>query len=193
MTVAHYFTFIRILLIPIFVGLYLHGQALHISEQTLALILLAVAGLGEVSDACDGYLARRLNQVTDLGKILDPMADSLSRLAIYFCFTQAPVGIPLEFPLLMLYRDVSVSTLRTICALKGVALAARSTGKFKAFIQAISAFTILSLLALKADGLIQQATFASLAFWLAAVSSLFSLYSGIDYVWANRHYIKKIL
>lgn len=193
MTVAHYLTFTRILLIPLFVGFYLHGAAIHLSEQTLALILLAIAGLGEVSDACDGYLARRLNQVTDLGKILDPMADSLSRLAIYFCFTQPPVGIPLEFPLLMLYRDVSVSTLRTICALKGVALAARSTGKFKAFIQAISAFIILALLALKADGLIAQETFSLLAFWLAAVSSVFSLYSGIDYVWSNRYYIKKIL
>lgn len=193
MTIAHYITFLRILLIPVFVGLYLHGSILGLSQQSLAVLLLAVAGLGEISDACDGYLARRLNQVTDLGKILDPMADSLSRLAIYFCFTQPPIAIPLELPLLMLYRDVCVSTLRTICALKGVALAARNTGKFKAFIQAMSAFTILALLALSGDGMIQHQTLTTAAFYLALVASLFSLYSGVDYIWSNRHYIKKIL
>lgn len=194
MTLPHYLTLLRIFLIPIFVTLYLHGTYLTgFSVQSIALILLAVAALGEASDACDGFVARRYNQVTDLGKILDPMADSLSRLAVYFCFTQPPISIPLELPLLMLYRDASVSTLRTICALKGVALAARGTGKFKAFVQAFCGFSILMALSLQADGYFSLLFLQNLAFYLALLASLLSLYSGFDYVWSNRHYIARVL
>lgn len=193
MTVAHYLTLLRILLIPLFVAVYLHGTQLGLGMGLVPIVLLALAALSECSDACDGYLARKLNQVTDLGKILDPMADSLSRLAVYFCFTQGVVDLPLEFPLLMLYRDASVSTLRTICALKGFALAARKTGKFKAFIQAFGTFAILVMMALHGDGLIELSQLQIYSAWIAAVASIFSFYSGLDYVWANRHYVKRIM
>jgi CDP-diacylglycerol--glycerol-3-phosphate 3-phosphatidyltransferase len=193
LTVAHYFTLLRIFLIPLFVLIYLHADWFDLSPTLVPLLLMLVLGLSELSDAFDGFLARRLNQVTDLGKILDPMADSLSRLAVFFSFTQGIVQIPLEWAFLMLYRDSTVSTLRTVCALKGFALSARRSGKFKAFIQASVAFLILGMLFLHAQN---QIALETLRFWssmLAGAAALLTVLSGVDYVFANRSFVKKLL
>lgn len=156
-------------------------------------VLIGILALSELSDACDGYLARKFNQVTDLGKILDPMADSLSRLGVFFCFTQGEIGLPLEIPFLMLYRDVSISTLRTICALRGFALAARWSGKLKAAVQAGSAFSILFLLGGFDRGLISRTMFDFLIVSFGLLAAGFSLFSGIEYITANRHVLVRLL
>lgn len=193
MTVPHYFTFLRLVLIPLFIFFYRHGQLFGMSAAAVPIALLVTLALSELSDACDGFLARKLNQVTDFGKIFDPMADSLSRLAVYFCFTQGSVALPLEIPFLMLYRDMAVSLLRTVCALKGVAFSARSSGKFKAFIQASCAFAILLGLELVELKLLDLSLFRTVAFYLGILACGFSLFSGFEYYYASRHYLKNIL
>ena len=193
MTVAHYFTFLRLVLIPLFLIVYLHPGFIGLKVVSTPWVLAFIMALSELTDACDGYLARRLNQVTDLGKILDPMADSLSRLGVFFCFSQGVVSLPLEIPLLMLYRDVAVSTLRTICALKGFALAARWSGKLKAGVQAFSAFAILALMALYENEGIERAHFELGCTLLGSIACGFSLYSGFEYFAANKHYLKPLL
>ncbi len=74
MSIANYLTFIRIFISPIFLVVYLEHDALGITSFMLPYILLFLLGVSELSDAFDGYVARKYNQVTDLGKILDPMA-----------------------------------------------------------------------------------------------------------------------
>jgi CDP-diacylglycerol--glycerol-3-phosphate 3-phosphatidyltransferase len=192
-TIAHYFTLLRLVLVPLFALVYLHPSWLFIDLKQVSWILIGILALSELSDACDGYLARKLNQVTDLGKILDPMADSLSRLGVFFCFTQGEVQMPLEIPFLMLYRDVCVSTLRTVCALHGVALAARWSGKVKAAVQATCAFSILFLMGYFNNGSISKPMFDFLTISMGLLAAGFSVFSGIEYLTANRHNLTKLL
>ncbi len=159
----------------------------------LPYVLLCLLAVSELSDFCDGFFARRYNQVTDLGKILDPMADSISRISVFLTFTLDPVKLHMLLVFVFLYRDSVVSTLRTICALRGFALAARTSGKIKAVIQGIAAFIVLLLMIPQSLGYIST---AELHFWATiavGVAGIYTLYSGFDYIHANRQYIKIIL
>jgi CDP-diacylglycerol--glycerol-3-phosphate 3-phosphatidyltransferase len=166
---------------------------LGISSGMLPYILLFLLGVSELSDAFDGYIARKYNQVTDLGKILDPMADSISRISVFLTFTLDPIRLPMLLIFVFLYRDSVVSTLRTICALKGIALAARLSGKIKAVVQAISAFFILAMLIPHSLGYLSTETLHSVSTWIVALAAIYTLFSGYDYIYANRVYIKKLL
>jgi CDP-diacylglycerol---glycerol-3-phosphate 3-phosphatidyltransferase len=193
MPIAHYFTFIRILVSPIFFLIYLYYQDLEISPLFLPIVLGFLLGISELSDAFDGYLARKYNQVTDLGKILDPMADSIYRISVFLTFTLEPVKLPVGLVFVFLYRDSVISTLRTICALKGFALAARPSGKLKAVIQAIAAFIVLCLMFLNALNLLAPSDLTSYSTRVVGIAALYTLLSGVDYIVANRRYIRKIL
>lgn len=72
-TIPNWLSFIRIALIPVFVVLFLKGYVLT------AVIIMALAA---ITDLFDGKIARKFNQVSNLGKILDPIADKLSQMAI---------------------------------------------------------------------------------------------------------------
>lgn len=178
---------------PFFLLIYLCFPSFGISAIALPYVLLLLLIFLELTDACDGYLARRYNQVTDLGKILDPMADSIARMTVFLTFTQPPVTLPIPFIFIFLYRDSVVSTLRTICALRGFALAARTSGKIKAAIQAVAAVIIVLLMIPHAYGDLSTDTLRYISAWIVAIAGVYTLYSGFDYVYANRKYIAKLL
>ena len=193
MTLPHYLTFIRIFLSPVFLLVYMYHEEFGLSPVALPLVLVILLGISELSDALDGYIARKYDQVTDLGKILDPMADSIYRISIFLTFTKEPVNIPMGLVFIFLYRDSMVSTLRTICAFKGFALAARRSGKIKAVLQAIMAFCVLFLMLLQACSFITHHELTVYSTWLVGIAAMYTLFSGIDYIYANRIYVKKIL
>lgn len=193
MSIANYLTFIRIFISPIFLLLYIGWDTLGISEKTLPYCLLFLLGVSELSDAFDGYIARKYNQVTDLGKILDPMADSISRISVFLTFTLEPVKLSMLLIFVFLYRDSVVSTLRTICALKGFALAARMSGKIKAVIQAAAAFIIIILMIPHSLGWITTQSLHQASTWVVSVAAIYTVYSGFDYIYANRFYIRRLL
>ena len=74
-TIPNLLSFIRIILVPIIVVLYLKKR------MVAATVLVVVSG---ASDMLDGFIARTFNQVSDLGKLLDPIADKLTMLAVVF-------------------------------------------------------------------------------------------------------------
>lgn len=191
--VANCLTFMRIFISPVFLLVYLQHDFLGISRLYLPYVLLFLLTVNELSDALDGFLARKYNQVTDLGKILDPMADSISRISVFLTFTQPPVNLPLVLIFIFLTRDSVISTLRTICALRGFALAARSSGKIKAVIQGIAAFFITILMIPHAYGRLSDDALFALSTLAVFLSALYALYSGIEYVLANRRHIQRIL
>lgn len=193
MSIANYFTIFRVFISPVFLLVYMHPAFFGISQTLLPYILLLLLGVSELSDAFDGYLARKYNQVTDLGKILDPMADSIYRISVFLTFTLGPVHLPMLIVFAFLYRDSVVSTLRTLCALRGYALAARWSGKIKAVIQAIAAFTILLLMIPHSIGAISTETLQTYSVIVATIAALYSLISGYDYIYANRNFIRKAL
>lgn len=193
MNIANALTLIRLCISPIFLLVYLYYGFFDISPTTLPYILLVLLGISELSDAFDGFLARRYNQVTELGKLLDPMADSIARTTVFLTFTQPPVMLPIPLLFIVLYRDSVVSTLRTICALKGFALAARTSGKIKAVIQAIAAFIILLLMIPHSRGMLSLETLQNVSMWVVSFAAFYTIYSGIDYIYANWRYIARML
>ena len=193
LSIPNYLTFFRIFISPIFLLVYLEYEAFNISLVTLPYILLFLLGISELSDACDGYLARKYNQVTDLGKILDPMADSIYRISVFLTFTLPPIHLPMLLIFIFLYRDSVVSTLRTICALKGFALAARPSGKIKAIIQAIAAFAIIILLIPFSLGYLSLGELQKTSTAIVTIAAIYALFSGWEYIYANRQYIFRLL
>jgi CDP-diacylglycerol--glycerol-3-phosphate 3-phosphatidyltransferase len=193
LNLANYLTFFRIFISPIFLLVYLEYETFNISFVTLPYILLFLFGISELSDALDGYFARKYNEVTDLGKILDPMADSIYRLSVFLTFTLPPIQIPMILIFIMFYRDSVISTLRTICALRGFALAARPSGKLKAAIQAFSAFIIILLLIPYSLGNLSQQSLHLTSTIIVSLTSIYTLISGFDYIYANRHYVLKLI
>ncbi|GAB3142710.1 CDP-alcohol phosphatidyltransferase family protein [Micromonospora sonneratiae] len=96
-TVPNLISFGRLLGVPLFLYLFLVPQA-----DIAALVVLAVGG---TSDWVDGYLARRLRQVSRLGELLDPLADRLYILATLVAFTAREV-VPWEFTAALLAREL---------------------------------------------------------------------------------------
>jgi CDP-diacylglycerol--glycerol-3-phosphate 3-phosphatidyltransferase len=192
-SIALSFTLVRILLSPLFLIIYLYYAQMGISLVLLPYILIILLAVSELSDLFDGFFARRKNQVTDLGKLLDPMADSIFRLTVFLSFTQGFIQLPLLLVLFFFYRDSIISTLRTLCALRGVALGARFSGKIKAVIQAVVAFLIIILMIPYSLGYLDIHLLRQISLISVLIACLYTIYSGIEYIYANRLYIKKAL
>lgn len=188
---ALFLTLARIALLPLFLVIYLFYPSMGISLIAVPYILLGILLLCELSDIFDGVAARRSNQVTNLGKILDPMADSIVRLSILLTFTQGIVKVPLLLILIFVCRDAVISTLRTLCALNGTALAARWSGKVKAVMQAIAIFMILILMIPYSMGLIDLSTLRDSSFYIVLLTAAYTVFSGIEYIYVHRSFIKK--
>lgn len=193
MTIANCLTLVRLIVSPIFLLVYVGQAWLGISDKSFPYFLLFLFLLSEVTDLFDGYLARKFHQVTDFGKIFDPMADSVARLTIFLCFTTGILQLSIMLVFLFIYRDSVVSTLRTVCALKGFALAARRSGKIKSVIQAISIGLVLVMMIFHSNALLSLEALRFYSTLAVSVAALYALYSGVDYILANRHYLAKVL
>lgn len=186
-------TLSRIVLGPLFLCVYLYHTQVGISLIALPYVLLLVVCLSELSDLFDGRLARKQNRVTDLGKLLDPMADSIFRLSVLFSFTQGFVALPISLVCLFFYRDMMIGTLRTICALQGEALAARLSGKIKAIIQAIISVLIIILMIPYSMGVLSLDLLQKISFYGVLLGAVYTLGSGIEYFYAHRQSLKKVI
>jgi CDP-diacylglycerol--glycerol-3-phosphate 3-phosphatidyltransferase len=135
-------------------------------------VLLAIS---EVTDALDGFFARRLGVVSETGAMLDPYADSVSRLIVYWSLAGA--GSALAFvPLVMAVRDVTVAYARITWVRQGKSVSARLSGKVKAVVQGVAAFALLwGPLYVKATGVWITVALS----WLVIAVTV---YSAVDYV-----------
>ncbi len=89
LTIANWLTILRLLICPFFLLIYVYPR--HFTSRqsaSLPFVLLALFLFFELSDAFDGFIARKYEQVTELGKLLDPMADSITRISAFLTFTQ---------------------------------------------------------------------------------------------------------
>ena len=96
--------------------------------------LCLIAIVEELTDIFDGVVARAAGTASEFGGILDPLVDSLGRLAMYFALARAGWVSPVV-PLVMAGRDIIVSYTRVVNAMTGRAISARLSGKVKAIIQ----------------------------------------------------------
>jgi CDP-diacylglycerol---glycerol-3-phosphate 3-phosphatidyltransferase len=188
MNLALKLTVLRVLLAPVFLWVFVCGEAKGL-YLWLALLIVLVS---EMSDLLDGLIARHYNLITDIGKILDPMADSISRFTIFlgfFCLDYAEVWMILVF----FYRDMLVANLRILAASKSEILAARPSGKIKAVTQAIAIFGVLLVLLAQEYGLSLYFESSEIIYCFMLGAVLVTLYSLVDYLYSNRLFITQLV
>lgn len=79
-TIPNILSIVRLVLVPVFVSFYLNAES--IKDYRIAGAIILFSG---ITDLVDGVIARKFNQITDLGKLLDPVADKVTQAAIIFC------------------------------------------------------------------------------------------------------------
>lgn len=137
--IANNITFVRIVLSFVALGLVMSAE---IELLLVAIILIAYS---ELTDMLDGYLARRDNCVTSLGKLLDPLSDSISRFIYFFAFGYMGL-FPIWLVIILFVRDIIVAYIRTYMSLMGIAMGARWSGKAKALVQFGGQYLLLFML-----------------------------------------------
>ncbi len=188
MNLPNKLTVLRILLIPIMVVVFYIPQIPY--RFTISAIIFLVASL---TDFLDGYIARKYNLVTDLGKFLDPIADKILVLVALIIMLTEPqifglygltigkiaggVGVSI-----IVAREMMVSVLRMISATKNKVLAAEKVGKYKTFFTDVA---IVVLLVATDFTFLSNALF-HVGFALYVISVILTVYSGIFYILKNK-------
>lgn len=162
----------------------------------IALVSFIVAA---ITDFLDGYFARRLNLVTSLGKLLDPIADKvLTASAFIFLCAHEQRFCPVWVVAVILAREFLVTGLRQIAVEKGKVIAADWSGKWKTGFQigfCITALIWLFLEALgKQDSFLAQLADPSSSWLMHAflwLSLTLTIISGLQYVWNSRELLRE--
>src|SRR5580765_5885332 len=142
MNLPNYLTLLRILIVPLLVVVLLTEVAesyLGISGYALAIAIFLAASF---TDILDGHLARRRNQVSNLGKLLDPIADKLLVSAALIVLVEKHLA-PSWAVVVILGREFIVTGLRSIAAADGIIIQAEKIGKIKMWAQCIAIVALL--------------------------------------------------
>ena len=138
LNVPNILTIARILITPIFLAVILMDTLLH-----KFLIACVIFSIGSITDAVDGHLARKNNQITNFGKFLDPIADKILTTSALLAFMS--MGLcNIWIVMLVLTREFAIASVRMIAAAGGVVIPANIWGKIKTVSQMV--FTILIML-----------------------------------------------
>ena len=130
MTIPNRLTVARIFMSPVFYILFVLSQSFP--EGYWLLTAWVVYLVAEFTDILDGWVARKWDMVSDLGKVLDPFADVVSRITYFAIFLQMGI-FPLWAFLPILYRELGITFLRMVLLKKGKVMAANWAGKAKAW------------------------------------------------------------
>jgi len=194
MNLATILTLSRVLIAPVFAYVFITGFSS--SGTGWIWVTIGLAALIELSDLLDGTVARSRKEVTDFGKVFDPIADSVSRQTVFISFMVSGI-IPLWMYLIFFYRDAFMQLLRIVCASSGVVLAARKSGKAKAVLQGIATFGVIAVVALQRIYQVQwlpdQIMGQHPGFWVMILPAVYTLLSVIDYIIPNRSLIRKMM
>jgi len=159
----------RILTVPFFVACLVYYSP---ERQYLRLIALGIFILAVVSDAIDGYIARKSKQLSKAGLILDPLGDKLILMSAFIClsFEKFPSRFPFWITFIVISRDILILFGATVVYMvkQHIDISPTKWGKFTTTFQMLAVTAVLL-----------QYTYAYL-FWLLAVT--FTVISGIDYI-----------
>lgn len=186
MNLPNKITFLRILLIPLFLIFALPapdwlpsglGSFMDTAGPYIAIFLFIAAG---ITDIIDGNLARKRNEVTNLGKFLDPIADKLLVLAALLVLV-VKFNLSVWIVIIVIARELMVMGIRTIAAGEGKIVAASILGKVKTVMQ------IIASVAWMLNDIIDMWYLDDALMFIAVV---LTIYSGIDYLVKNIEFIK---
>ena len=170
--VPNVLTMIRLLLIPVYWVL---------MSRDYYYPALAVYVVASLTDLADGYIARKYNQITNFGKLMDPLADKLLVCSGMICLI-ALDRIPSWIVCIIVAREFVISGFRLIAAEQGIVIAASYWGKFKTTFQ-----MIMVILMIMNVSVLQPLT--TLIMWIATILTVISL---VDYVAKNKDVLKDV-
>jgi len=171
----NYLTLLRILIVPLLVVVLLTEVAesyLGISGYAIAIAIFLIASF---TDILDGHLARKRNQVSNFGKLLDPIADKLLISAALIVLVEKHLA-PAWAVVIIIGREFIITGLRSVAAIEGIVIQARALGKIKMWAQCVA---IVALLVAGATGRPPVSNFGleypAFRFWeVAEVQTAFS-------------------
>ena len=192
MAIPNILTVMRIFLTPIFI-ICLFSD--FFGAQLWALVIFIVAS---ITDAYDGYLARKNNMVTNTGRFLDPLADKILVSSAFISFSIMGL-IDIWMVALIIFRDLFVTSLRVLLSRKGFIMITSKIAKSKTAVQiGIIIFTLLFLTlkgfnwVLLEDYLIFINEY-QLVYYLTMIAVIFTVYTGYTYIQENRKAIQEIM
>ncbi|MGN1039572.1 MAG: CDP-diacylglycerol--glycerol-3-phosphate 3-phosphatidyltransferase [Oscillospiraceae bacterium] len=181
MTTANRLTLFRILLVPLFIFFILSSNFLPHSFLW-ALVIFIIAS---VTDMLDGIIARKYNQITDLGKLLDPLADKMLIISALICLVHLNL-INVVAVIIVIMREFLITAFRAFAQEKQVIIAAGMLGKIKTVSQIMCVIFILISQELIFANLIKNIQIYSVInFILVWLTVLFTVVSAINYIYAN--------
>lgn len=184
---------IRIITVPVMMFFYLANFV-----PSGKLIALALFVFGAFTDFLDGYIARKHNLVTDLGKLLDPIGDKMLvtvALILLCCDFVVPAPYGVIALSIVVARDLVTNLIRQIASSKNVVIAADKLGKIKTVLQDVALVMLMLAVALF-DFASINATVINVFLWIGyvtlALSCLFAVISLIQYLVKNRAVFQNI-
>ncbi len=188
MNLPNSITAVRVVLSPVFIAFWYAGGMLSKPEPApngWLVGALVIVVLAEASDLLDGWLARRWRIVTNIGKLLDPFADTMFRFTAFLCFLASGLA-PVWMVAIIFYRDIMVAVLRNFGVLSNVVIAARWSGKLKAIVQGTVVNLIIALIVLaQILGWRPELEVKDISWWLMLAATLVTLFSGVEYIRGN--------
>lgn len=182
---------LRIFLVPVMMFFYL--ETLFPYGKVVAIAVFIFAAL---TDMIDGYIARKYNLVTDLGKLLDTNADKILVLAALLMIVcdgtvVAPWGVIVAT--IIIGRDMIISAFRQIAASKNFVMAADKWGKIKAIITYVALPMFFLLAFLKEMAIVGTVVyvFEIVCYVLLGIATIFTIFSAVNYIVKNRSVIKE--
>mgnify|MGYP001349030047 FL=1 len=182
--IPNFLTSTRILLVPVFLYC-LFSDFSH--GKLIALIVFIVAS---ITDAYDGKIARKHNVVTKFGIFFDPLADKFLVLSAFYAFMFFPVlstTVKLWMIILISFRDILVTLLRTIMQYKGITMITSKLGKVKTTLQLITIHLILIFLILKSYSVVipSDLLYNESLYFLMIITTSITFYTGVHYFYHN--------
>jgi CDP-diacylglycerol--glycerol-3-phosphate 3-phosphatidyltransferase len=192
LNIANSLTLLRIALTPVFIIFLFYD---HSYAKLWALMVFLVAS---ITDALDGYFARKHDQVTEQGRFLDPLADKILILSALISFAVLEI-IPFWMVGLIIFRDLFITGLRVVMNNKGFQMVTSNIAKAKTSFQVVIIVTILLYLGSarlpfewSAD-YIQLIREYELIYYLTLLITVFTVFTGIAYIYDNRSAIRQYL
>jgi CDP-diacylglycerol--glycerol-3-phosphate 3-phosphatidyltransferase len=161
--------------------------SLSISWPYAAFAALLIFSAASITDWLDGTIARRYHLVTDLGKLLDPLADKVLIVGTLVALVKLDIA-PMWMVVLIITREFLITGLRTIAAHKHVILAAERIGKHKTISQIVAIIVSLLWLSLGEFGLADNLVghlLQGAQIWLYWIALIITVVSGAFYFWKN--------
>jgi len=190
MNLANKITLLRVFLIPVFLFVYLVQPLPAIPNLWLAIFIFTIAS---VTDAIDGYIARKYQLVTNFGKLMDPLADKLlvcSALVAYIASGSLSGQFAVWAVIIMISREFYVSGLRMLALEQNKVLAASRGGKTKTGLQiALIIVVLLPVEMLSFEWLFTLHNWV--VFVLMALATIVSVWSVVDYTARNKDVFDK--